>query len=1040
MHIKISARIVFFLMVILSTPLVAQISWTQVSSSIVNPPYFNQWHYARYDTLNNVTLLWVADNAGGRSSIYSDSLWVFNASTQTLSEIGTNNQPASGNCVTSSSTWPGSRHPVGQMFWDSKRNRLLSVEGVCGGINQMDMWYFQANQPLTNNVWTPMSPAHLPSPPHNLSSIVHDSDDDVYFLFGADIDGTPANNWLYCPTDLNPTPGVLTAAQTGAGCSVPDDWTLISVVGGVAQQPVGVWMPGLIYDSVHKTIIAFGGCNGNCSVEEPYTWSYSLATKTWTSLNPTGNPAVPGTIPQTFDSWSNAPNIAFNPNDGKIYYHQPTTPPVDWSYDYGTNTWTQLCQCGGSPTGSTMDYDASINGFVQWAYGGPGVAELWIGRLSGLAPTAITSVSPLTAGTEGSPYSFTLSATGPSPITWQLTSGTIPSGLSLSSSGILSGTPLQSGTFSFAVRATSASGTAGPATFSLTIAPAASAVAPSIVNASSVPGGTQNVAWSYTFTATGSTPISWDVPSGTIPPGLTLASNGTLSGVPSSTGSFSFTIRATNAGGVDTQQASVTISPQTVSGTINIPLTIQEAVYPGSVVGVARTNEPFCMGVPLADSANLTNVNNLTLTGVTAGQFRILGRWPSGNAKWVEACGIVSALAAGGTTSVVLANGGSGNFGGSNLASDMGTTIVVATGSATFTIRKANFNGIDQVVMGGTTVVASGTSQGFVVTGPNPSAAYPANVTCTPGTCTTAYSSAHDAASTCAIEKNGPVEAVLKCTFDHKDVSGAYTYMHGTARLYFYQGKTAVKVTSILRNADYGASNSFATAFKGHQGYELRIAPNLTGTANYAIANHTGSPSTGALQPADGVYLYQGESQLMKAADWCGYGCVTYTNDQGYSIVKNGSTVISGTDTQYPEGWADISGSNGAGVEIGVYQLAAYWPKSLEFNQGGTDVRIGIWARQNSQPYYQAWPQYSTHDLFLNFHSASLSSPEDEFLKFNTIWWGAHPLRSTTRLVYFPINSSVVPLKTPFTPRRKRMLIQIQFRRRQPAAFRTSAQ
>src|ERR1035438_903386 len=123
MHIKTSAKIVSFLTVILSTPLVAQITWTKVSSSILDPPYFNQWHWARYDTLNNVTLLWVADNSGGRSSIYSDSLWAFDASTQTLSEIGTNNQPPSGNCVQSSSTWPSSRHPVGQMFWDSKRNR-----------------------------------------------------------------------------------------------------------------------------------------------------------------------------------------------------------------------------------------------------------------------------------------------------------------------------------------------------------------------------------------------------------------------------------------------------------------------------------------------------------------------------------------------------------------------------------------------------------------------------------------------------------------------------------------------------------------------------------------------------------------------------------------------------------------------------------------------------------------------------------------------------------------------------------------------------
>src|SRR5262245_29516025 len=68
---------------------------------------------------------------------------------------------------------------------------------------------------------------------------------------------------------------------------------------------------------------------------------------------------------------------------------------------------------------------------------------------------------------------------------------------------------------------------------------------------------------------------------------------------------------------------------------INVPLTVQEALY-GGVGGVNRTNEPFCMGVPLGDSDGLTAAGNLGLTGATAGQFRVLGRWPSGNVKWVK--------------------------------------------------------------------------------------------------------------------------------------------------------------------------------------------------------------------------------------------------------------------------------------------------------------------------------------------------------------------------------------------------------------------
>lgn len=410
---------------------------------------------------------------------------------------------------------------------------------------------------------------------------------------------------------------------------------------------------------------------------------------------------------------------------------------------------------------------------------------------------------------------------------------------------------------------------------------------------------------------------------------------------------------------------------------LNVPITVQEAIYPGSTSGISRTNEPFCQGIPIADSAAIGSTGNLTLTGATAGQFRILGRWPSGNAKWIEVCGIVSSLAAGGTTTVTLRDSGSGNFGGANLATDNGATITVATGAATFTVRKARFNVVDQVVVGATAVVATNTSQGLVITGPPASAPYPANVTCTAGSCTVPYLSTNDTSSTCVIEKNGPVEAVLKCDGNHVDASGN-VYLHFTVREYFHAGKTAVKVTSILRNADYGTSNTFATAYKGHQGYELRIAPNISGTTNFSFGNEGASPTTGTLTGADSVYVYQGETQKMKWQDWCGYLCVPFTTDSGYSIKKNGSTLQSGANT---EGWADISNTSGAGIEVGVYQMAAYWPKSLEFNAGGTDVRIGIWARQNSQPYYQAWPQWSVHDLYLNFHAAALASPANEFLK-----------------------------------------------------------
>jgi hypothetical protein len=423
---------------------------------------------------------------------------------------------------------------------------------------------------------------------------------------------------------------------------------------------------------------------------------------------------------------------------------------------------------------------------------------------------------------------------------------------------------------------------------------------------------------------------------------------------------------------------------------VNVPLSVKEALYPGSTTaGISRTDEPLTIGVPLPDSAGISRAGVLGLQGATAAQFTVEGTWPSGNIKWVKVRAMVPSVAAGGSSNLTLTDAGTGNFGGADLATDNGQTITISTGSATFTVRKANFNVVDQVVVGGQTVVAGGSSQGLVVLGPDPTAAYPGNVTCLPtagGTaCNTVYASSNDPNSTAVIEENGPAATVIKATGSHLD-GNAHAYMRCTARLYFYKNKNYVKITAIMRNADYGKSSTFTTAYKGHQGYELRIKPNISGPLSYTIGNHTSTPTAGTLNSGtDSVYLYQAESTLMKEANWCdGTGCVPYSSQTGYSIVKNGTALISGTAAQYPAGWADISDANGVGVEIGQYQLAAYGNKSLEFNSGGSDVRIGMWARQNNQPYYQPYPQWNINEgVYMNFHAASQTAAtlSNELLK-----------------------------------------------------------
>ena len=76
------------------------------------------------------------------------------------------------------------------------------------------------------------------------------------------------------------------------------------------------------------------------------------------------------------------------------------------------------------------------------------------------------------------------------------------------------------------------------------------------------PGGEVNVAYSDQLTVTGGTsPYTWSVSTGTLPPGLTLgASTGLLSGTPTTAGSYSFTVKVTDHSGLtDTEPVSMTI-------------------------------------------------------------------------------------------------------------------------------------------------------------------------------------------------------------------------------------------------------------------------------------------------------------------------------------------------------------------------------------------------------------------------------------------------------------------------------------------------
>jgi hypothetical protein len=165
-------------------------------------------------------------------------------------------------------------------------------------------------------------------------------------------------------------------------------------------------------------------------------------------------------------------------------------------------------------------------------------------------PLLILTTGDLTRGTVSAPYSFQLQPLGgATPYTWSLSTGALPPGTSLNpATGIISGTPTQFGTFSFAVKLRDSQSqpvevTSG--TLRIIVDPA-----PLVVTSTGdLPGGKVNIDYSQQLVATGGrTPYTWAVATGPLPPGLTLnAQTGVISGRPTSTGVFAFTVSVTDA-------------------------------------------------------------------------------------------------------------------------------------------------------------------------------------------------------------------------------------------------------------------------------------------------------------------------------------------------------------------------------------------------------------------------------------------------------------------------------------------------------------
>lgn len=260
------------------------------------------------------------------------------------------------------------------------------------------------------------------------------------------------------------------------------------------------------------------------------------------------------------------------------------TMPAGMSFNIATATLSGTPTSAGTVTFNVVATDSSsgsgpysITGTYTLTFAAPSIS---------VSPATFPNPAIATA------YSQTVTAAnGTAPYTYAVTAGALPAGLSLNTSGVLSGTPTAGGTFNFTITATDANSFTASRAYSVTIG------APTVtVNPAAATSAQITTAYSQTFSATGGTaPYTYAVTTGTLPAGLSLnASTGVLSGTPTTLGSSTFTVKATD---------SSTGTGAPYSGTRSYTITVGQVI--GTAPAITATT-PSTTPITLHATANAT--------------------------------------------------------------------------------------------------------------------------------------------------------------------------------------------------------------------------------------------------------------------------------------------------------------------------------------------------------------------------------------------------------------------------------------------------
>ena len=289
------------------------------------------------------------------------------------------------------------------------------------------------------------------------------------------------------------------------------------------------------------------------------------------------------------------------------------TPPYTFSAGTGLPPGTSLSAGGvlsGSPTiQGTYSFPVTVQDSLQGSF----TRNF---TLTVVAPLITILEKSLPPGQVGAAFSTQLFASGGStPYTWSITGA--PAGLTMSPNGLLSGTPTADGTFTPTVTVTDPAKDVTTMQYLLIVTPA-----PLLITTQSLAGGAAGTAYTATLTATGGdAPYTWTATG--LPSTLTLSPAGTLSGTPTSSGTYSVVFTVTDSKKVT---ASVTLgltiqgNPVTIT-TKSLPSGTLSVAYSAALAasGGAGSNKWAATGLP--PGLSISPGGTISGTPTTAGQY-----------------------------------------------------------------------------------------------------------------------------------------------------------------------------------------------------------------------------------------------------------------------------------------------------------------------------------------------------------------------------------------------------------------------------------